>query len=105
MTTTDTTEFSTGPAATSDTATMSMEEVTDAAIEAAVRELVPVAGTRACAAVGRARATHYRYHRVGPAPTPKPRAQPRRQPRALSADERAEALNSARFVDAAPATV
>jgi putative transposase len=110
MTTTDTTETtSTGPAATSDTATMSVEEVMDAAIEAAVGELAPVVGTRAaCAAVGRARATHYRHHRVGPPPTPKPRVAPRPQPRALSAQERVEVravLNSERFVDAAPASV
>lgn len=87
-------------------------ELIDAAVEAVVSELAPLVGTRAaCAAVGRARATHYRHHRVGP-PAPPP-AGPARpvggvQPRALSDTERAEVrelLNSERFVDAAPATV
>jgi len=51
-----------------------------AAVEAAVTELVPLVGTRAaCAALGRARATHYRHHRIGPAPAPRPRVEPRPQ--------------------------
>lgn len=73
-------------------------EVMDAAIAAAIVELVPVLGTRAaCAAVGRSRATHYRHHRVGPPPAPKPRAESRREVRDL--------LNSERFVYMAPASV
>lgn len=107
--TTSTRPATTGGTATGGTATMGVEEVMDAAIEAAVGELAPVVGTRAaCAAVGRARATHYRHHRVGPPPAPKPQVSPRPQPRALSAEERGEVravLNSERFVDAAPATV
>lgn len=85
-----------------------VEELMVAAVEAAVTELVPLVGTRAaCAALGRSRATHYRHHRVGPAPAPRPHA-PRPQPRALSEVERAEVLgvlHSERFVDAAPAAV
>lgn len=109
-TTTGTTQTtSTEPAATGGTATTSVEEVIDAAIEAAVGELVAVVGTRAaCAAVGRARATHYRHHRLGPPRATKQRVAPRPQPRALSAQERVEiraVLNSERFVDAAPASV
>ena len=75
----------------------------------AVRELAPVVGTKAaCTAIGRARATFYRWHRKSPPP---PRAAPRaplRQPRALSEREREEVLevlHSPRFVDAAPPTV
>jgi putative transposase len=81
------------------------------AIENAAGELTPLVGrAKACEAVGLARATHYRRHRVAP-PKPKPsapRLEPRVQPRALSAAERAEVLqvlHSARFVDTAPATV
>jgi putative transposase len=100
-----------GPATVTDLGTV--EELMAAAVEAAVAELAPVVGTRAaCAAVGRARATHYRHHRVGSPPAPRPRVEPRPQPhpqpRALSDRERAEVLevlHSQRFVDAAPATV
>jgi putative transposase len=81
------------------------------AIENAAGELTPLVGrAKACEAVGLARATHYRRHRVAP-PKPKPsapRLERRVQPRALSAAERAEVLqvlHSARFVDTAPATV
>ena len=76
-------------------------------IEIAVSELAAVVGTkRACAAVGRPRASHYRWSRPT-RPTP-PRAQPRPQPRALAAEERQEVLDllhSERFVDMAPPTV
>lgn len=75
-------------------------------IDQAIAELAPVVGTTAaCAAVGRARATHYRWHRKSPPrprPAPKP---PRPQPRALSEEERQgvlEVLRSERFVDMAP---
>lgn len=77
----------------------------------AVLELVPMLGTvAACAAAGRPRATHYRRHRLSPAPVrPSPVAQVDRvQPAALSTTERAEVLavlHSERFCDAAPAQV
>jgi putative transposase len=78
-------------------------------IESAIAELAPVVGTTAaCAAVGRARATHYRLHRKSP---PRPRQAPRTprpQPRALSEGERQsvlEVLHSERFVDVAPPEV
>ena len=78
-------------------------------IEVAIAELASVVGTTAaCAAVGRARATHYRLHRKSPPrprPVPKP---PRPQPRALSEEERQsvlEVLHSERFVDVAPPEV
>jgi putative transposase len=100
-------------AATADTAAVAnpgtVEELMTEAVEAALVELVPVVGTRAaCAAVGRARATHYRHHRVGSPPAVRPRVEPRLQPRALSDRERAEVLevlHCERFVDAAPAAV
>jgi len=81
--------------------------VTDEAMAELVAADVPI--TRACAALGRARATHYRRHPVtakaavyGPPTPPKP------QPRALSPDERArvlEVLHEPRFVDKAPRQV
>ncbi len=78
-------------------------------IDQAIAELAPVVGTAAaCAAVGRACATHYRLHRKSPPrpqPAPKP---PRPQPRALSEEERQsvlEVLHSERFVDMAPSEV
>ncbi len=78
-------------------------------MELAIQELVPVVGTKAaCAAVGRARATHYRRHRTTPRPPPRPRRPMRPQPRALGPAERATVLaelHSERFVDQAPATV
>jgi len=74
----------------------------------AIQELVPVVGTKAaCAAVGRARATHYRHHRTTPRP-PRLRQPRRPQPRALKTAEQAAVLaelHSERFVDQAPATV
>jgi len=78
-------------------------------IGVAITELAPVVGTTAaCAAVGRARAPHYRLHRKSPPrprPAPKP---PRPQPRALSEEERQgvlAVLHSERFVDVAPPEV
>jgi hypothetical protein len=65
-----------------------------------------VGTTPACAAVGVARATFYRYRQVAESPRPaKPRPTP---PRALSAEERQvvlDELRSERFVDQAPAEV
>lgn len=77
----------------------------------AVHALAPLLGVRrACAAAGRPQATHYRRHRVSPAP-PRPAMVPHRervQPRALDTAERQailEVLHSERFVDASPAQV
>jgi putative transposase len=74
----------------------------------AVKELVPLVGvTAACRAVGRPRASHYRWHRQSPPPpTPERAASP--QPRALSEVERKEVLrvlHDPEHVDEAPATV
>jgi putative transposase len=45
-------------------------------IDQAIAELAPVVGTTAaCAAVGRARATHYRWRRKSP-PRPRPAPKP-----------------------------
>ena len=80
----------------------------EAAFDQAITELTPVVGVKdACAAVGRARATHYRRHRKSPRPTRLPR-EPRPQPRALSVAERQqvlEVLHEERFVDLAPGEV
>ena len=77
-------------------------------IDNAITELTPLVGARAaCAAVGRPRATHYRWHRSSP-PPPRPARQPKAQPRALSLAERArvlEVLHESRFVDLAPGEV
>jgi len=76
--------------------------------DAAITELAPVVGVKdACAAVGRPRATHYRWHRKSPAPS-RPARAPKAQPRALSAAERTEVLvvlHEERFVDLAPGEV
>jgi putative transposase len=46
--------------------------------DAAITKLTPVVGVKdACAAVGRPRATHYRWHRKSPAPT-RPAREPSR---------------------------
>ena len=76
-------------------------------LEAGIDELVAAGINRktACAALGRARASHYRHRRpplLGP-PAPRPRS-----PRALTdneADDIVEVLNSERFCDQAPAQV
>jgi len=74
----------------------------------AVAELAPVVGVKdACAAVGRPRATHYRWHRKSPSPS-RPQHEPAPQPRALSAAERTrvlQVLHCERFVDLAPGEV
>jgi len=73
--------------------------------DTAITELTPLVGvTAACAAVGRPRATHYRWHRTNPPPAPT-RREPRPQPRALSAAEREQVLDvlhADRFVDLSP---
>jgi putative transposase len=73
----------------------------------AATQLASEVGTApACAAVGVARATHYRHRQVVESPRPvNPRPTP---PRALSADERRavlDTLHSERFADQAPAEV
>jgi putative transposase len=77
-------------------------------IDEAIDELTPMVGTKAaCAAVGRPRATHYRWHRKSPLPL-KPERVPARQPRALDEVERTEVLrvlHEPEHVDEAPATV
>ncbi len=77
-------------------------------IDDAIFELAPLVGvTAACAAVGRPRATHYRWHRKSPEPA-KPERMPTPQPRALDDVERKEVLrvlHEPDHVDEAPATV
>lgn len=81
--------------------------MTDEAMAELVATNVPV--TRACAALGRPRATHYRQHPVTAKPPRHGPPTPRKpQPRALSPDERQrvlDELHSERFVDKAPAQV
>ena len=51
-------------------------------IDQAIGELAPLVGvTAACRAVGRPRASHYRWHRISP-PPPKPERAASPQPRA-----------------------
>lgn len=77
-------------------------------VDQTIAELAPTLGKRAaCAALGRSRATYYRWHRQSPPPPHQPRAQTP-QPRALSQTEREEVLgllHEERFVDQAPATI
>jgi putative transposase len=77
-------------------------------IDDAIAELAPLVGVRkACTAVGRPQASHYRRHRSSPAPQ-RAKRQRRPQPRALTPVQRAEVravLNSPEHVDKAPAAV
>lgn len=77
-------------------------------IDEAIDELAPIVGTTAaCAAVGRPRQSHYRWHRRSPPPA-RPERVPKPQPRALNEVERKEVLtvlHSDEHVDEAPATV
>ena len=77
-------------------------------IDEAITELSAVVGTTAaCAAVGRPRSTHYRWHRKSP-PPPEPERVAAPQPRALSDVERKEVLrvlHEPDHIDEAPATV
>ena len=77
-------------------------------IDDAICELAPMVGVAAaCAAVGRPRSTHYRWHRKSPLPA-KPVRVAARQPRALDAVERKEVLrvlHEPEHVYEAPATV
>jgi putative transposase len=74
----------------------------------AIAELAPLVGTRkACTAVGRPQANHYRRRRTSPA-LGRPKRERKPQPRALTQDERAQVravLNSPEHVDKAPAAV
>ena len=77
-------------------------------IDQAIDELASMVGTKAaCVAVGRPRASHYRWHRKSP-PPPKPDRTPVSQPRALDEVERKKVLrvlHEPDHVDEAPATV
>ena len=77
-------------------------------IDDAIEVLAPMVGVAAaCAAVGRPRSTHYRWHRKSPLP-PRAVRVAARQPRALDAVERKEVLrvlHEPEHVDEAPATV
>jgi putative transposase len=77
-------------------------------IDDAICELAPIVGVAAaCDAVGRPRATHYRWHRKSPEPA-KPVRVPARQPRALDEVERKQVLrvlHEPGHVDEAPVTV
>ena len=77
-------------------------------VDETIAGLAPLIGKRAaCAALGRSRATYYRWHRQSPSPPRQPRT-PTPQPRALSQTERGEVLgllHDERFIDQAPATI
>lgn len=77
-------------------------------IDNTIDELAEVVGiSQACAAVGRPRATHYRWHGKSPPPTTSVR-EPKPQPRALNPRERDEVvavLHEERFVDLSPGGV
>jgi len=77
-----------------------------AILDAGVDELTPIVGRkRACQALGRSRATHYRARRAplqGP-PAPRPPSTRALSPR--DADTGIDTLNSERFCDRAPAQV
>lgn len=77
-------------------------------IEDAFTQLAPLTSTkRACALLGKSRATHYRRANPKPAPA-RPPTQRRRPPSALSDAEQAQVLQvlrSARFADKSPAQI
>jgi len=69
-------------------------------------QLEPLLGTTAaCAAVGRARATHYRHLRPGRTTSPKSRPAPPNKLADAEVDEILAVLRSPRFVDCSPAQV
>jgi putative transposase len=78
-----------------------------AALDAGVDELVArgVPRTRACAALGCPRASHYRRRRPPVLGPPAPRSRSARRIRDAEADAIVEVLNSERFCDQAPAQV
>jgi putative transposase len=75
-------------------------------LDAGIDELTPLIGRkRACAVLGRSRATHYRHRqepKFGP-PSPRPRSARALEP--TEADAVVDMLNSERFCDKAPAQV
>ena len=76
-----------------------------AIIDAAVEELAPLVGRkRACAVLGRSRASHYRARRPPRCGPPAPRRS-HRALRQAEADAIVETLNEERFCDKAPAQV
>jgi len=78
-----------------------------AVLDAGVDELVARGAprTRACAALGRSRASHYRHRRPPVCGPPAPRPRSHRAIEANEADAIIEVLNSQRFYDAAPAQI
>ena len=75
-------------------------------IDEAFHQVEPLLGTQAaCAAVGRARATHYRRLRPGPTTERKPRPAPANKLCDDEVDAVLEALRSERFADCSPAQV
>jgi putative transposase len=75
-------------------------------IDEAFGQLEPLLGTKvACAAVGRARATHYRHLKPSRATPPKPRPAPPNKLADTEVDDILAVLRSPRFVDCSPAQV
>jgi len=75
-------------------------------VDAAIDELAPIVGRkRACAALGRARSSHYRDRRPPLHGPPAPRPRSARALPAAEADQVIAELNSERFCDHAPAQV
>jgi len=69
-------------------------------------QLEPLLGTKAaCAAAGRARATHYRHRKPGRTTSPKSRPAPPNKLADAEIDEILAVLRSPRFVDCSPAQV
>jgi putative transposase len=80
-----------------------MTAIQDAGIDELVARGVP--RTRACAALGRSRASHYRHRRPPVCGPPAPRPRSHRAIALTEADAIIELLNSERFCDAAPAQI
>ncbi len=80
-----------------------MTAIQDAGIDELVARGVP--RTRACAALGRSRASHYRHRRAAVCGPPAPRPRSHRAIALSEADAIIEVLNSQRFCDAAPAQI
>ncbi len=75
-------------------------------IDESFGRLEPLLGTKvACAAVGRARATHYRHLKPGRTTPPKPRPAPPNKLADAEVDDILAVLRSPRFVDCSPAQV
>jgi putative transposase len=77
-----------------------------AIVDVAIDELSPIVGRkRACAALGRARASHYRARQEPVCGPPSPRPPSPRALKQTETDEIVATLNSERFCDKAPAQV